>query len=335
MTDINGTALMHWRSDPMSFIETVLYNPETNQPYKLLPAQHEFVKHAFELDEHGRLLYPELVYAAPKKSGKTAFAALIILTVIVLYGGTYGEAYTLANDLDQSLARVFLAIRRIVEASPLLRNEARITADKIVFPAFAGAQISAIGGDYAGAAGSAANISNFDELWAYTSERSRRLWDEMIPPPTRKIACRLTTTYAGFEGESVLLEELYQRGLRQPQIGHNLYAGDGLLMFWSHEPVAPWQTEAWLAEMRRSLRPNQYLRMIENRFISSEFELHQRGRLGSLCSTWFQDGRHRQVSRCFCRRRRFGQTRQHRSRCRALGSSVAMLPSRGSQNLST
>jgi hypothetical protein len=40
--------------------------------------------------------------------------------------------------------------------------------------------------------------------------------------------------------------------------GPDLYAGDGLLMFWSHQPIAPWQTQAWIAEMRRSLRPNQY-----------------------------------------------------------------------------
>jgi hypothetical protein len=33
----------------------------------------------------------------------------------------------------------------------------------------------------------------------------------MVPPPTRKIACRLTVTYAGFEGESDLLQELYER----------------------------------------------------------------------------------------------------------------------------
>jgi hypothetical protein len=76
-------------------------------------------------------------------------------------------------------------------------------------------------------------------------------------------------TYAGFEGESALLEELYRRGLQQPQVAQNLYAGDGMLMFWSHEPVAPWQTDEWLAEMRRSLRPNQFSRMIENRFVTS------------------------------------------------------------------
>jgi hypothetical protein len=80
----------------------------------------------------------------------------------------------------------------------------------------------------------------------------------------------LTVTYAGFEGESTLLEELYRRGLQQPLVGSDLYAGDGILMFWSHHPVAPWQTEAWLGQMRQQLRPNAYLRMIENRFVSTE-----------------------------------------------------------------
>jgi hypothetical protein len=41
-------------------------------------------------------------------------------------------------------------------------------------------------------------------------------------------------------------------------------------MFWSHEPVAPWQSDSWKAEMRRSLRPQQFQRMIENRFVSAE-----------------------------------------------------------------
>jgi phage terminase large subunit-like protein len=151
----------------------------------------------------------------------------------------------------------------------VLRREAVIIQNRITFPAV-DATISAIASDYAGAAGANPTISCFDELWGYVSERSRRLWDEMIPPPTRKTTCRLTTTYAGFEGESVLLEELYHRGLALPTVGPDLHAGDGLLMFWSHTPIAPWQTEAWLADMRRTLRPNAYLRIIENRFVSTE-----------------------------------------------------------------
>lgn len=92
----------------------------------------------------------------------------------------------------------------------------------------------------------------------------------MVPSPARRISCRLVVSYAGFENESVLLQELYNRGMAQPLVGPSLHAGDGILCFWSHEPIAPWQTPQWLAEMRRSLRPAQYLRMLENRFTSSE-----------------------------------------------------------------
>ena len=267
---LNHTALTHWRANPIEFIETVLCDPETNKPFVLLPAERAFLEQAFKLDDNGRLLYPEQLYGAPKKSGKTGFAALHVLTTILLFGGAYGEAYALANDQEQAQSRVFQAIRRIVECSPLLKREARITQDRIVFPAFSSAAVVAIASDASSAAGANPVISSFDELWGFVSERSRRLWDEMVPPPTRKIACRLTTTYAGYTSESLLLEELYRRGKALPEIAPSLHAGDGLLFFWSHEPVAPWQTEAWLAEMRRSLRPNAYARMIRNEFVSSE-----------------------------------------------------------------
>jgi len=165
-----------------------------------------------------------------------------MLTMVLLFGGKYAEGYALANDLEQAMSRVFQAIKRIVESSPLLRREAKITADKITFPAFANATISTVAPDYASAAGANPTISCFDELWAYVSERSRRLFDEKVPPPTRKIACRLTVTYAGFAGESLLLEELYKRGLAQPQVGPGLHAGDGLLMAWHTSRLRPGRT---------------------------------------------------------------------------------------------
>ena len=92
----------------------------------------------------------------------------------------------------------------------------------------------------------------------------------MITSPARKISCRLTVCYAGFTGESVLLEEIYKRGMALPEVGPSLHAGDGMLCAWHREPISPWQTESWLAEMRRSLRPNAYARMIENQFVSAE-----------------------------------------------------------------
>ena len=260
-------ALKQYRQSPVDFIEECLIDPESGQPFVLLPAECAFLEYAFKTGPDGRLLYPELVYSCPKKSGKTAFAAIIAITMTILYGGRFPDAVLAANDLDQSVARVFQAIRRIIECSPLLRSEAKILADTITV---AGARLVAIPCNYASAAGGNPVISVLDELWAYTSEAARRLFDELVPPPTRKIACQLTVTYAGFSNESVLLEELYRRGSAQPEVAPCLHAGDGILMFWSHEPVAPWQTNAWLSDMRRSLRPNQYLRMIENRFVTSE-----------------------------------------------------------------
>ncbi|MBV8775539.1 MAG: hypothetical protein JO166_24905, partial [Deltaproteobacteria bacterium] len=255
--------------DPARWIERTLINPETSEPFVLTKAERRFLKHAFKLTPDGRLKYPELIWSAPKKSGKTAFGAMLLLYVVIVLGGKYAEGYTAANDFEQSQGRVFQAAKRIVAASPILAGDATITASKIEF-ASSGATITALANDYAGAAGANPTITVFDELWAYTTERSHRLWDEMVPPPTRKIACRLTVTYAGFLSESTLLEELYKRGMAGERLGPDLYAAGGMLCFWTSDFVGPWQTEAWREEMRAALRPNSYLRLIENQWVTSE-----------------------------------------------------------------
>ncbi len=271
MPKLTAKQIDRYRRDPGAFIEEQLVDPITNKPFVLLPAERAFVERAFQIDERtGRLRFPEQVYSTGRKGGKTGFAALMMLTMVLVFDASrFAEGYCLANDLEQAQSRCFTAISRIVECSPLLKD-AEILRDKISFPNFGGAFISAIASDAAGAAGHNMSYAVGDELWGFTSERSRRLWDEMSTSPVRKISGRLTVTYAGYSGESVLLEELYKRGLKQPQIGKDLYAGDGILMFWTHEPVAPWQSQSWLDEQRRSLRPNQYLRQIENRFVTSE-----------------------------------------------------------------
>jgi hypothetical protein len=80
----------------------------------------------------------------------------------------------------------------------------------------------------------------------------------------------LTVSYAGFLGESNLLETLYKRGQSGEQLAPDLYAAGSLLMFWTHEFTAPWQTETWRQEMQAASRPNAYLRQIENRWVTSE-----------------------------------------------------------------
>ena len=43
-------------------------------------------------------------------------------------------------------------------------------------------------------------------------------------------------------------------------------------MLWTHKLKAPWQSAAWREQMRSSLRTNQFLRMIENRWVTTESE---------------------------------------------------------------
>ena len=264
-TDVDD--LDRYRHDPVAFISLCLVDPETNRPFELYPAQVDFLRAALTLTDDGRLPAPELLYGAPKKSGKTALAAMAMIYVILVLVGRSGEGYCVANDLEQAQARIRRHLQ-IVRASPMLRHSATITGKRITFST--GATIEAIASDYAGAAGSNAHFVCADELWAFTTERSHRLWDELVPPPTRQVAARLTTTYAGFEGESTLLETLYKRGRKGKKIGDGLFRAKGLVMAWHHKPVAPWQTDEWLEQIREQLRPNAYARMIENHFVANE-----------------------------------------------------------------
>lgn len=260
-----------FRRDPAAFVAT-LVNPETGQPFELLPAQEAFVRELFTPGPDGRLRYSEAVFSAPKKSGKSTFAALATLYTLLVWGGRLAEGYCFANDFEQARGRVFETIRRIVEATPLLSRLARITADRIEF-APTGAFVEAMPSEYAGAAGANPTVTVFDELWAFSTERAQRLWDETVPVPTRAVSLRLVVSYAGFESEPGPLRELYDRAVvNGERISDKwpLYRAGRLLVFWSHEPIAPWQTPEWLQEMRDTLRPQAYLRLIENRWVTGE-----------------------------------------------------------------
>ena len=115
--------------DPIAFCER-LVDPETGRPFVLTAAERLFLQYAFMLTADGRLLFPELLWSAPKKSGKSAFAAMLLLYVVRVLGGRFAEGYCCANDYEQAQGRVFQAASRIVAASPLLAADARLTGDR-------------------------------------------------------------------------------------------------------------------------------------------------------------------------------------------------------------
>ena len=128
------------------------------------------------------------------------------------------------------------------------------------------------------------------ELWSHTSEASQKLWAELTPPPTVPKAKRIVETYAGYIGESKLLEDLYSLGMSGRRLTHNdidwPYPEDPpiwvdedtkLFMFWDSGIVArrmPWQQdETYYRAQAKTLRPEEFGRFHLNEWASalSEF----------------------------------------------------------------
>lgn len=271
-TDRLSNSIVRWRADPVTFVEQVLIDPESGKPFNLYAQEKAFLRHGLELTADGKMRFTELCYSAPKKAGKTGLAAMIVICTAVVLAGVGGEINLLANDLEQSTSRVFRAVAGILGASPLLRDAVDITANRVVFRS-TGTIISALASDYEGFSGGNPTLNVYDELAYYTSESARRLWDEGVPSPARKISFRLSVSTAGFDGEPSPLRDLYDRAMEHGvEIAPDLRVHENALVYWTHEMRAPWQTTAWVEEMRRTYarRPNQFRRLILNQWVSAE-----------------------------------------------------------------
>jgi phage terminase large subunit-like protein len=273
--------------DPCAWIDQNITVSELGKPFKLAPYQRQVLARMFVFDENGKVAIDEAVWSEPKKSGKTTLAAALALW----WGDTQeapNEILVVANDLEQATSRAFATMCTLLKKNPTLGERAkRLSNTKITFAT--GTTIRAIASEYAGAAGSNHGLTLWDEIWAGTTENYRRLWDELTPVPTRLNSIRLVFSYAGFEGESKTLRDLYLAGVdaaehpegRGERIDEDLpiyrskeSAGLNLVTFWSHECRMPWQTAAWLERQKQDHiskgRVSTWLRLFENRWVSGE-----------------------------------------------------------------
>jgi len=271
--------LARYLRDPLAFIDDLVKRNELGQPFYFLEHQREIVRLAFAFDGDGRLVYDTFIYSCPKKSGKTTINAALTLWWAFTQEAP-NEILIIANDLEQAQGRVFKAVAGLIHHNRDLARSAEIQSRHILLSN--GTTITALASEYAGAAGSNHGLTSWDELWGYTSESSRRLWEELTPVPTRRNSIRFITTYAGWENESMLLWDLHRLGVdnvehpdgRGEHLHQDLpiYANREarLFIYWDHEARMPWQTPAYYASQRRSLRPGTYLRLHENRWAVAE-----------------------------------------------------------------
>jgi len=263
----NFTVRQHWDREAQRLIKRA-------GKLWLFPHQERIFNHCLNptMDEYeiAHFPYETIIFSCPKKSGKTALAAAIG-TWYAQEGHEGAEIYSLANDLEQAEGRAMREMKYHAEKSGLITSKYRIN-----YPG--GTFIQVLSSHYTSAAGAHQSLTLWDELWGYNSEKSMRLWEEMTPIPTEESPLQVVVTYAGFEGESDLLWELYKstvlegRRLKEEFPDLPIYESldKSIFCYWDHEPRMPWQTEEYYEKQITKLRPAQFLRLHRNEWATSE-----------------------------------------------------------------
>lgn len=216
-------------ADPVRWLEENFYLGSTGQPVSLAPHQKCITRLAFQRNQRGRLKYRAIVYSAIKKSGKSAWAGMVMRWMAETQT-RYAEVFAIGNDLTQARDRSFREIRESLEVDPnFVRQKQGIPGKWDTKNALTlrniktGTQVKAISVDAAGEAGGKPALTVWTELWGFVHDDAIRFWVEMTPVPTLPDSFRIVETYAGFDGESDLLWDLYTKGLQGKQLtAHDL-----------------------------------------------------------------------------------------------------------------
>lgn len=264
--------------DPVRWIENNFWIPETSdRRIHLADYQKAALREALALDSEGNFKYSVIIWSDIKKSAKSTITAAVALWRA--FQVPWGQIILVANDLKQADSRVGYYLRRAVELNPALRERAKVIMYNVTTDRRT--RIESVPIDPSGEAGSNADMIVFSELWGAHQVAQNRMWTEMTLSPTKfGKSFRWIETYAGFSGESTLLEQLYDSGVTHGQRlawaeqftpPLEAYANQTARMFclWNTTPRLPWQTHDYYTQEEAILAPNEFLRVHRNQWVSS------------------------------------------------------------------
>jgi hypothetical protein len=231
------------------------------------------LRHTFTPDAEGRLPYDVIGWCEPAKSGKSTIAGLCAEHT-ALHGDTNSQIVMASNKQNQAASLMYKSLVDSVNYNPHLPH---VDAGKFEATFRNGNVVKAIASNSRGEAGARFTLALFDELWAYVYQDAERLWSEFKTDPTRTNSLKMAIGYAGYD-ESRLWLGLLNSGLAGEPVPElaDIVNDDGqpacwrngrTFVFWSHICRQPWQTDAWIENQRRALRPSEFARMIETRFV--------------------------------------------------------------------
>src|SRR5215472_1487288 len=114
---------------PVEFIHRVIKRDEKGEPFTLAAYQRRVLEIALRRDPSGELVFRLVVLSEPKKSGKTFMAACLALWWAVT--NPRREIIITANDLEQSVSRVFKTMTALIEHNEALAREADVLSNSI------------------------------------------------------------------------------------------------------------------------------------------------------------------------------------------------------------
>lgn len=256
-------------ADPVRWIQANFYIPETNAPMPLFPFHEAGLREALAVDPSGDFRYSTVVWSAIKKSTKSTVAAAVALWFA--WQKPWSSIKIIANDLKQANSRVFFYIKRCLSINKAMGAMVQDRNYHLTFPNHS--TIEAIPIDPKGEAGGNDDLVVYSEIWGWKHDMAKQMWTETTLSPLKYgRSLRWCETYAGFNGESPILEELYDRGVTHGECideDKEFYRNDRLFVVWNTKPTCPWQTKEYYAQEASNLLDVEFERVHHNQWGSS------------------------------------------------------------------
>ncbi len=279
-------SLASWK--PAEFISKYFFIYDTEDLFDFHPSQLHAFNEATRRDKQGKYKYHTVLWSWPKKSAKSTIIAAIA-DYICLYNPK-SVIRLIGNDLKQADSRVGHYLRENIKigirkgygsseaglALQAIRAKTKIKPSGYTITYPNGSMIEMVPIDPTGEAGGNDDLIVFSELWGWKHKSHQDMWTECTISSTRfGIAQRWVDTYAGFEGDSPILEKLYKQVVSEEnhiKIPHNqeCYSKDGIFSTWVTKHHLSYQIKAYYEGERATLTEEQYARMHENQWVTSE-----------------------------------------------------------------
>lgn len=244
--------------------------PETGKALILHPEQYDVLS-AMSHQTNGAFDYSTWLYSAPKKSGKTTIGAGVALWQACRIPN--GQVYIIGNDQKQADNRMMQAIRYAIDHNPNLSQHARVVRFTVYLDN--GTRIESIPVDPRGEAGMNPTGLFWTEAWGAIGSRPELLWSEAALSPTRTgQAFKFVESYAGYRGQSLILERLYDSIVQggQPHATiPELYTSGKSIGYWCTRLNMPWQIEhpEYYEQEAKENTPSEFRRMHNNEWSAS------------------------------------------------------------------